>query len=77
MRSKAARQAWWASLTSAEKAAYVERKTAQREGERAAHPSYAHQEANARLDLATERGCLMRDIPAADVAERIRNRRTE
>jgi hypothetical protein len=71
------RQAWWASLTSEQKAAYVERKTAGREEKRVVSPGYQHQEANARLDLAEERGCFMRDIPAADVAERIRNRRTE
>lgn len=32
---------------------------------------YHYREANARLDLANERGCFMRDIPDADVAQRM------
>lgn len=38
---------------------------------------YHHREASARLDLATERGCLMRDIPDADVTQRLRETQGE
>ena len=71
MRSKEERQAWWASLPPAERDAWIERRQARKEAERAAHPSYEVREATARLDLATEQGCFMRDIPAADVAARM------
>ena len=72
MISKAERQAWrWAALPPERQAAYIARAQARKEAERAANPSYEHQEAIARLDLATERGCFMLDIPAADVAARI------
>ena len=38
---------------------------------RAAEPSPEEREACARLDLASERGTFMCDIPAADVADRL------
>jgi hypothetical protein len=49
-------------------AAVIELKNAAR----ASRPSREAAEASARLDLATERGCFMSDVPAADVAERLR-----
>jgi hypothetical protein len=71
-RSRSARRDWWANLTSEQRAAYIERKTARKEAARQDSPSYQVREANARLDLATERGCFMTDIPDADVTQRIR-----
>jgi hypothetical protein len=61
--SRDERRAWWASLTPAEQQAYIER----RQAARAAEPSAEAREAEARLDLATQRGCFMRDIPDRDV----------
>ena len=75
MRSKEERQAWWASLPPAERDAYIERRQARKEKERTSNPSHEVAEATARLDLATERGCFMRDISAADVAVRIEENR--
>lgn len=49
-------------------AAVIELKNARK----AARPNRAALEASARLDLATERGCFMREVPDADVAERMR-----
>jgi hypothetical protein len=67
-KSKAKRREWWATLTTAEQAAYVEKKLA----EKATKPlSGEALEASVRLDLANERGCFMSEIPDADVAERI------
>ena len=71
MRSKAERQAWWRGLSPEEQAARVEGWQARKEKERTSNPSHEVAEATARLDLATERGCFMRDISAADVAVRI------
>jgi predicted Fe-S protein YdhL (DUF1289 family) len=64
-RTKAERQAWWASLTPEEQDAYIERVKA-RKGE-----SPAAREASARLDLAEERHCFMADVPDEDVAVRL------
>ena len=72
MISKAERQAWrWAALPPERQAAYIARAPARKEKERVSNPSHEVAEATARLDLATERGCFMRDIPAADVAARM------
>lgn len=67
-RTKAQRSKWFASLTPEQRAAYVDRKVAEKA---ARPPSRETQEANARLDLATERGCFMRDVPDADVQARL------
>lgn len=66
-RTKKQRQAWWASLTPAEQAAYIERSAARR----TANPSREALEAMARLDLATECGCFMADVPDEDVTARM------
>lgn len=42
---------------------------------KAASPSREAAEASARLDLATERGCFMADVPDADVAARLQDAR--
>lgn len=67
-RSKAQRQAWWASLTPDERESYIEKSQARKE----ARPNATAREATARLELAQERGCFMVDIPDEDVAERLR-----
>jgi hypothetical protein len=67
-KTKAQRQAWWASLSPQEQDDYIAR-TQER---KATAPNAAAREASARLDLATERGCFMGEIPDADVAERLR-----
>lgn len=67
-RTKAQRSKWFASLTPEQRAAYVNRKVAEKA---ARAPSREAEEASARLDLAQERGCFMRDVPDADVQARI------
>jgi hypothetical protein len=67
-RTKAQRQAWWASLTEDEREAYIQRSQARKE----AHPNATAREATARLELAQLRGCFMSDIPDEDVAARLR-----
>jgi hypothetical protein len=67
-KTKAQRRAWWASLSPAEQDEYI----AGVQERKATEPNAAAREASARLDLATERGCFMREIPDADVAERLR-----
>lgn len=71
-RTKAQRSKWFASLTPEQRAAYVDRKVAEKA---ARAPSRETQEANARLDIAQERGCFMRDVPGADVQARIAQER--
>lgn len=72
-RSKAQRQAWWASLTPAEQAAYIE----QRAARKSANPSPAALGATARVTLARERHCFMDEVPDEDVAARMREMRAE
>jgi hypothetical protein len=67
-RTKQQRSKWFASLTPGQRAAYVDRKVAEKA---ARAPSRETQEASARLDLATERGCFMGAIPDADVQARL------
>jgi len=64
-RTKAERQAWWASLTPAGQDAYIAKAQARRGN------SPAAREASARLDLAEERHCFMSDVPDEDVAARM------
>lgn len=70
-RTKAQRQAWWASLTPDEKAAYIERRAARR----SANPSRVALEAMARVDLANEMHVFMHEVPDEDVAARMREMR--
>lgn len=67
-RSKAQRQAWWASLTPEEQSAYIER-TQQRKAEQ---PNAAAREATARLEIAQARGIFMYEVPDEDVAAKLR-----
>lgn len=67
-RTKAQRQAWWASLTSAEQAAYIERRAARK----SANPSPVALEATARVTLANEMHVFMDEVPDEDVAARVR-----
>lgn len=67
-RSKQQRRACWASLPPDERAAYATRKIAEKA---AAPPSAAALEAAARLDIATERGCFMTEVPDEDVTARL------
>ena len=67
-RTKAQRQAWWASLSAEEQAAYIERRAARK----SAHMSPAALEATARVTLANERHCFMHEVPDEDVAARMR-----
>lgn len=64
-------QLWYASLTPAEKTAWLSKKQAKK-ANRPETPE--HLEANARLDLALQRRCFMRDIPDGDVAALVRER---
>jgi hypothetical protein len=66
-RTKAQRREWWASLTAEQQGEYIE--SAQQR--KAATPNAAALEASARLDLATERGCFMSEVPDEDVAARL------
>jgi hypothetical protein len=66
-KTKAERQAWWASLSPQEQAAQVERWQARK----AAKRSETTREAEARLDLANERGVFMAAVPDEDVAARL------
>ena len=68
---QAAGQAWWAGLTDAQKAAHVERWTAQRDAERQAVPNWAWCRACAALDVATVRGIFMREVTREEVRDRI------
>jgi hypothetical protein len=70
-RTKQQRSKWFASLTPEQRAAYVDRKVAEKAARAARAPSRETQEASARLDLATERGCFMGAIPDADVQARL------
>jgi hypothetical protein len=70
-RTKAQRQAWWASLTPAEQAAYIERRAAYK----SAHMSPAALEATARVTLAREQHCFMAEVADEDVAARMREMR--
>jgi hypothetical protein len=72
MRTRAERQAWWAGLTSAQRDAYISRQARRKETGRQDNPSCQVREANARLDLATERGCFMTDISDEDVRQRMK-----
>jgi hypothetical protein len=65
-------QLWYASLTPAEKAAWVSKKQAEK-AKRAKNAE--HLEAEARLDLAEARHCFMRDVPDADVEALLRERK--
>jgi hypothetical protein len=67
-KTKAQRRAWWASLSPEEQDEYIVRA----QERKAASPNAAAREASARLDLATERGCFMSEIPDVDVAEQLR-----
>lgn len=67
-RSKAQRQAWWASLTPDEQAGYIERRAARR----SANPSPEALEATARVTLANEMRCFMDEVPDEDVAARMK-----
>jgi hypothetical protein len=71
MRTRTARQAWWAGLTPAQRDGYISRQARRKEDARRDNPSRQVREANARLDLATERGCFMTDIPDEDVRQRM------
>ena len=66
-KAKADRQAWWASLTADEQSAYIDRAKQRK----VANPSRETREACARLDLATERGCFMTEVPDEDVIARL------
>jgi hypothetical protein len=66
-KSKAHRQAWWASLTADEREAYIQRTQARRE----ARPNATAREATARLELAQLAGCFMYEVPDSDVAARL------
>lgn len=70
-RGKQQRSAWWASRTPEERAAYAGRKIAEKG---AAPPSAQALEAETRLDIATERGIFMTDVPDEDVAARLAER---
>lgn len=70
MSGKQKRSKWFASLTAEQRTAYVEKKIAEKADR---PPSAEALEACARLDLATERGCFMREVPNADVQERLRH----
>jgi len=64
------RPTWWQALTPAEQKAYFRARAAERR--RLSSGDWRRREATARLDLALERGCFMREIPDADVAARMR-----
>lgn len=70
-RTKAQRQAWWASLSPTEQAAYIERRAAWK----STHMSPAALEATARVTLANEMHVFMDEVPDEDVAARMREMR--
>ena len=72
MKPRAQRQAWWASLSPAERDAYIQRRAARK----ARQPNTTALEAMARVDLANELGVFMAEVPDADVQARIRQMRT-
>ena len=69
--TRAERQAWWASLDNDQKAAHVERWTAQRAAKREASPNWAWCRACAAHDIATARGIFMREVTREEVRDRI------
>lgn len=71
--STPAGRAWWASLTEAEQAAYVEKKIAEKTARRKAAPSWEWCEASARLDCATAYGIPMGEVTAEQIVKRLRS----
>ena len=65
MSTKQQRREWWANLRPAEQQAYIE-KVQRRKAQK---PNAEAREASARLDLATEIGCFMREVPAAQAGQ--------
>ena len=70
--STARGRAWWAGLDSDQRAAYVERKSAERSAEAEANPSPEWCWAVAALDVANSLGIFMREVEPGQLAERIR-----